>query len=553
MTDAQTAFSESYTAWRGYASTAAMSVVPGAVPVSAPVLEKTAWALAADRETRLLALRQRGQATWLYVAARQGIAAYSTVAGPDAADGASLASIDLGAAVAGVGGAAFVDAVLAVPLCDGSVVVLDEDLKHIWQSEPMALPSGAAVWDAATQVVGDDDAVAVAFSADADGVRTVALVSLSALDGSVRWSRRYEVALPAEGAAAPFASPALFECQGALLLSDGVSMLRFLHEEAGSGLGSGDEGDVAESVFDLSGDGVAQVRVAQIPNGLASAPAFLFTAFDVAAGRLRAGVASADVAAESYQALTSLDLDAGAALADPVFLGGQAQLVAVASDGSGDAAVARLLLPVRPDEGLQLAGAVQFPGFDTAHEACQLATAYGERAAEACADVLMLDARGTLVRARYAAGDLTGDGAKPKIDMLHVPAQAAASDADPAASTLLADRSGAVFYVAADGGPDVSANTGVRVVALAPDEDHAVATDVGGATGLDTLGGALTGISLPTGTSLGAGVLVFALGFGAYACIRNRGGRAARDEGLDEWRREHDGSAADRRGRGRRP
>ena len=202
---------------------------------------------------------------------------------------------------------------------------------------------------------------------------------------------------------------------------------------------------------------------------------------------------------------------------------------------------------------MQLAGAVQFPGFDTAHEACQLATAYGERAAEACADVLMLDARGTLVRARYAAGDLPGDGAKPKIDMLHVPAQSAASDADPAASTLLADRSGAVFYVAADGGPDVSANTGVRVVALAPDEDHAVATDVGGATGLDTLGGALTGISLPTGTSLGAGVLVFALGFGAYACIRNRGGRAARDEGLDEWRREHDGSAADRRGRGRRP
>ena len=49
----------------------------------------------------------------------------------------------------------------------------------------------------------------------------------------------------------------------------------------------------------------------------------------------------------------------------------------------------------------------------------------------------------------------------------------------------------------------------------------------------------LAGITLPNGAGLGVGVLVFVVGFAAYAYIRNRGGRSAQDEGLNEWRSQH--------------
>lgn len=116
------------------------------------------------------------------------------------------------------------------------------------------------------------------------------------------------------------------------------------------------------------------------------------------------------------------------------------------------------------------------------------------------------------------------------------PADAADSDEAyilrPRLCAPVVNRDG-TLYVCANG----------TLTAYAADADRAASTAVGGANGLDTIAGAMAGISLPNGAGLGVGVLVFAIGFGAYAYIRNGGGRRAHDEGLDEWRSRHDGGS----------
>ena len=71
---------------------------------------------------------------------------------------------------------------------------------------------------------------------------------------------------------------------------------------------------------------------------------------------------------------------------------------------------------------------------------------------------------------------------------------------------------------------------------FAADESRTVNTPVGGSNSLDTLGASLAGVTLPNGAGLGVGALIFVVAFGAYALIRNRGGRRLTDEGLDTWR-----------------
>lgn len=89
-----------------------------------------------------------------------------------------------------------------------------------------------------------------------------------------------------------------------------------------------------------------------------------------------------------------------------------------------------------------------------------------------------------------------------------------------AAATPVVNRDGAVVL-----------QVGEAIVAIAADPARAVDTMVGGSVGLDTIAGVLTGITLPNGTGLGVGVVIFALAFGAYRYIRTRGIRhVPRDE-----------------------
>ena len=97
--------------------------------------------------------------------------------------------------------------------------------------------------------------------------------------------------------------------------------------------------------------------------------------------------------------------------------------------------------------------------------------------------------------------------------------------AAPLSHALLVNRDGSVF----------AASRGALTV-LAADESRTVNTPVGGSNSLDTLGASLAGVTLPNGAGLGVGALIFVVAFGAYALIRNRGGRRLTDEGLDTWR-----------------
>ena len=102
--------------------------------------------------------------------------------------------------------------------------------------------------------------------------------------------------------------------------------------------------------------------------------------------------------------------------------------------------------------------------------------------------------------------------------------------AAPLSHALSVNRDGSVFAVSRG-----------ELTVFAADASRTVNTPVGGSNSLDTLGASLAGVTLPNGAGLGVGALIFVAAFGAYAVIRNKGGRRLSDEGLDVWRSREDG------------
>ena len=188
--------------------------------------------------------------------------------------------------------------------------------------------------------------------------------------------------------------------------------------------------------------------------------------------------------------------------------------------------------------------------------AAPVAVAYGANAREATVELYAVTFEGELYRCQVAT-----DGSSSALGKVEL-AWTSASDeafgesesAESGASSLacyaaqapassaapVVARDGAVYFCLADSDENGNPSAGTaRLIVVSPDSSRAVSTPVGGSEGLDTLASSLAGITLPNGAGLGVGVLVFAVGFAAYVYIRNRGGRRAQDEGLDEWRSQH--------------
>lgn len=568
--EAQALFTSSFTAWEGYSTTSAASLVAGATPVKAAAANTVSWSLDAESEgesasaaeVKLLALRQMGQTTYAYVAMGSALAKI------DAETGTESARVDLTVSALRRAGAAFVDSVLVFPLEDGRLLAFDEDLNQAWESQvgPAAQGDGAGADAlAASQVVGMDGIVYVAFSsdsagagADASGARTLTVMACSDYDGSALWIETYPIAASTDAGSsfATLAAPALFAdaSSDAILVSDGVSTLRAFQVNS--------EGTIENLQVTGLGDDVSRLQLAQLP--ALSAPAragysLAFAALDSAAGVARAGLlAFADSSITEALAVFETEaagLPSGLAAFDSYLqlvtasAGGDvmAHLLAVDADTGADANAGTPAIT----ESAAVSLPVSLPLCDT-----PAVSVRGTAADSATVDVLLTDASGQVARVSYDAAAL-GAGASMESSVLEVAARGTGSSAGDAAVDAAVDAADATASAAAllqspasplvnrDGTALFVAGRGSllgepsSLIVLAADEATAVATPVGGADGLDTMGAAFTGTSSASTGGIGAGVLIFAVGFGAYAYIRNRGGRAKRDEGLAEWRKQH--------------
>ncbi len=520
---ATSTFNDAYTAWSGYATTAAESAVPGAVPVSAPASAQTAW----SAEAKSCAVRQQGQSTFLYAVESGAVTKYN------AATGAVLAQTELDTSA--VGTCSFVDGVLIVPLADGRLSAFDEDLTCAWLSNAGVTATALSDWESCSAAASGGGCAYVAFIAYGEGRSEARVGAFSLVDGSLLWERGLDAAdvtseeasTPAlvyvEGASAGAASSA--SSVGSLLATDGAGGVYLLDASTG---------EVRESQ-QAAGEGCAASAVV-LPSGSAGV-----------AGAL--ALASSNGSVQLWGVDTSGSLVCGPQVSIEDDLAGCAPVVCngsmlVAGESGSIYAVG---LPSSIDESLQVAASVDT---GAAQEICaMLPTAYGDDARSMTLAVYALGIDGSLYALTCNGVDihtatvqqLAGDTSA--LTAGSAPADAADSDEAyilrPRLCAPVVNRDG-TLYVCANG----------TLAAYAADADRAVSTAVGGANGLDTIAGAMAGISLPNGAGLGVGVLVFAIGFGAYAYIRNGGGRRAHDEGLDEWRSRHDGgSRRDRGGR----
>lgn len=495
-------FDDSYTAWSGYATTAAQNAVAGAVPVTARAVGDAAWSASTagdDASSPAIALRQRGQATYAYVAEGAKLTQY------DAATGAAGASVQLPASALGC--AAFVESALAIPLQSGRVALYDEDLNASWTSEAADVPSGGgAGWTSCSNVVSGKGCLFVTFNSYSKHAGTVLLAAFSQVDGSLLWQT--QLAQARSGGRGRACAPSLFysESAGALLATDGGDGLYLVDAQSGEvrdACAVAGAGDVVRAVAVVGGD-EARYVVAGSDGSVCAAT--------VEGGKIVLG----DV----------LDMGVDVATCAPVQAG---ELVLL---GGADGAVHAVKLGA-DGTSLGLADMLDLGAAPTA----LLTASMGENARSM--DLLVYAALqdGGVARATCSGTDI----ASAKVAALQKAAGAAGfsmeTEVDPGASLVL-NRDGMLLW-----------GTPGSVVAFAPDADHAVATPVGGSNGLDTLGASLAGITLPNGVGLGAGVLVFVLAFGAYAAIRGGGGKSSRDEGLDAWRERGD---TDDAGRGAR-
>lgn len=493
----ESTFNDPYTAWVGYASTATASAPAGAVPVMAPASDEVLWDASASAPCAA-ALRQRGQTTYLYLLDKTSLTQY------DAASGKVCKQVSL--PTQSLGSCMFADSALMVPLADGRLAAYDEDLASAWVSdEGVPLGVEGATWSSCSTPVYAEGCVFATFSYRGGGRLETKVASFSSVDGSLLWQQ--ELALP-EGASPEGiatdegALPAMVYSQGRLLVSGGNSVAYLLDATSGKLLDS----------------------AATAPAGPAS---YVSAASAGAAGE---GSVLAVAASDGTVCLVKA-ADSGVLVGDSVSLGCAASPCAPACVddalyvGGSDGSLYRL---VRDDAARSLHIDDQIPVCDSAIGEL-LPVAYGEKASAMTLGMYALAEDGSLFYIEHADDDdsdasvqriASGEGASD---------ESFDTAAAPLAHALLVNRDGSIF-AASHGGLTV----------LAADESRTVNTPVGGSNSLDTLGASLAGVTLPNGAGLGVGALIFVVAFGAYAVIRNKGGRRLSDEGLDTWRNRED-------------
>lgn len=536
-------FNASYTAYAGFASTAAESIVPGAVPVSAPASTATAWAAKTTDATHAtaLALRQHGQTTYAYAANGTSLVRM------DAATGAESARVELSAAA--LGSCTFADDALVVATADGSISAYDEDLNLAWTSEAVS-GAPAAGWTDCSSIAYGAGCVFATFYLYSDGQAEAHVAAWSSVDGSLLWEHTLGEFFASRGHAS---SPALFYIDGVLAATDGGCGLYLLDVETGSVVDAqavGAEGVVTSAALKdnqlvvAASDGTVQLW--EVADGAINQTASVVLSADAslcapvyAAGSIFVADAQGtlyqlvydDTSADTLALKAQVEIVSGQAIAAllPVAYGEKASsatlaLYAQTLNGS---------LFCLVGDGVDVSAAV--PEFIAGVQTAESDVAESDTAKSNALDGDVTESQdgsqeadGTRKTAEVpeatddsTAGDSAAVGTSSNLTTTSTPDAATAT----ALSAPIVNRDGSMLAV-----------VNGQVTMFATDEDQAQATPVGGSNGLDTLATTAAGLSLPNGVGLGAGVLIFALGFGAYAWIRNGGGRRAHDEGLDEWR-----------------
>lgn len=490
---AESTFNDPYTAWAGYASTAAANAPTGAVPVMAPASDTALWDANAGAPCAA-ALRQRGQATYLYLVSKTGLTQY------DAASGKVCKQVSLPAQ--SLGSCMFADSALMVPLADGRLAAYDEDLTCAWVSdEGASLGAEGAVWSSCSTPVYAEGCVFVAFFYRGNGCVESKLASFSSVDGSLLWQQ--ELALPEGGsaddaAAGEAALPAILYSQGRLLVSGGNSVA-YLFDAA--------SGELLDSAASASA-GLASCASTVFTGATDESPALAVVASD-------GTICLVEASKSSISLGDSITLGCNLSSCVPVCAGGAVYV------GGSDGSVYRL---AKDSAASALRVDAQIPVCSSAVTEL-LPVAYGESASAMTLGLYVQTDDGSLFYIEHA------DGGDSKATVQRVANGDKVGDASldtaaaPLSHALLVNRDGSVF----------AASRGALTV-LAADESRTVNTPVGGSNSLDTLGASLAGVTLPNGAGLGVGALIFVVAFGAYALIRNRGGRRLTDEGLDTWR-----------------
>lgn len=492
---AESTFNDPYTAWAGYASTAAAGAPVGAVPVMASASDKVLWSADAGAPCAAV-LRQRGQATYLYLLDKTSLIQY------DATSGKVCKQVSLPAQSLGL--CMFADSALMVPLADGRLAAYDENLTSAWVSgEGVPLGVEGATWSSCSTPVYAEGCVFVTFSYRGNGCLETRVASFSSVDGSLLWQE--DLALPKGAlldgvATGEGALPAALYSQGRLLVS-GANSVAYLLEAA--------SGKLLDSAATASA-GLASCASSASAGAAGEGEALAVAASDGTVCLVEAADSSLRIE-NSVSLGCALSSCAPVCVDDTVYVGG--------SDGS----VYRL---TRDGTALSLRADAQIPVCSSAISEL-LPVAYGEKASAMTLGVYAQAEDGSLFyieRAndskasvqRIAGKEGTGDE----------PFDAAAA---PLSHALSVNRDGSVFAVSRG-----------ELTVFAADESRTVNTPVGGSNSLDTLGASLAGVTLPNGAGLGVGALIFVAAFGAYAVIRNKGGRRLSDEGLDVWRSRED-------------
>ena len=480
-------FSDPYTAWAGYATTAEDGIVPGAVPVSAPASEDLAWR--ADIAAAALAVRQLGMTTYVYAATG------SELVRLDISSGAETARAKLAAPVPARPAVSFAERLAVVPTASGGLLAFDEDLGLAWESDEVA-PSAGGSWDAASSVVSASGVACVSFAAGAERIGAgegaadrgpeCILAGFSLEDGSLLWTL--------DGSSSPAAPiPALLSAGDHAVWSDGGPVVSLVDVVSGSVVG--------EAVL----DGDVSGHLARVP---AADGDGRFVAAASGAGGSTFSVRVLSASFEGLRASGSCAVEGSLGAAAPVVAGGTAYLATtVGSRGDSAAAVlpTRLIafdLAAALEGGAPVeAGAV---GISEGPVSCLLATAFGEGSEDALCEVYALGESGGVSGVRHRVGSLaSGEAAE-----LYRPDGGDGSDG---AASLLANRDGSLVWCA-----------GGSALTLAPDDELAYATPVGGSEGVDTMMGALEGVTLPNGAGLGIGAILLAAVFGVHVAIRSR-------------------------------
>ena len=401
-----------------------------------------------------------------------------------------------------LGSCMFADSALMVPLADGRLAAYDEDLTCAWVSgEGASLGAEDAAWSSCSTPVYAGGCVFVAFSYRGNGCTESKLASFSSVDGSLLWQQ--ELALPEGGsaddaAAGEAALPAILYSQGCLLASGGNSVA-YLFDAA--------SGELLDSVTSASA-GLASCASTVFTGATDESPALAVAASDGTICLVEASKSSISLG-DSVNLGCNLSSCVPVCAGDALYVGGSdGSVYRLAKDSAASALRVDAQIPICSSAVTEL-----------------LPVAYGESASAMTLGLYVQTEDGSLFYIEHA------DGGDSKATVRRVANGEKVGDASldtaaaPLSHALLVNRDGSVF----------AASRGALTV-LAADESRTVNTPVGGSNSLDTLGASLAGVTLPNGAGLGVGALIFVVAFGAYALIRNRGGRRLTDEGLDTWR-----------------